>query len=193
MDGAKPQEVEVKLPFPSASDARDALQRIGANEVQARLFEDNIVLDRTENALAPAGRLLRLRRYGETATLTFKAPVPGKHRHKVREEHETQVADFDATRRILEYLGFTPCYRYQKYRTLLELGKLQICLDETPIGCFVELEGPPEEIDQTAEKMGITVGQYVLETYRELHVQAAGERGEEPGDLVFDGKDDRPI
>jgi len=189
MDGDKSHEVEVKLPFPSAADARDALQRIGAREVQARLFEDNVVLDRTEIPLAPAGRLLRLRRYGKVATLTFKAPVPGTHRHKVREEHETPVADFDAMRRILEYLGFTPCYRYQKYRTLLELGKLQICLDETPIGCFVELEGPPEEIDRTAEKIGLTVGQYELKTYRELHVQAARERGEEPGDLVFD-KDD---
>ena len=190
MDGAKPQEIEVKLPFPSAADARDVLARIGAKEVQARLFEDNVVLDRTENPLAPAGRLLRLRRYGEVATLTFKAPVPGTHRHKVREEHETPVADFDAMRRILEHLGFTPCYRYQKYRTLLELGNLQICLDETPIGCFVELEGPPEEIDRTAQKMGMSVGQYVLETYRELHVQAARDRGEEPGDLVFDGEDD---
>ena len=192
MDGAKPQEVEVKLRFPSAADARDALQRIGADEVHPRLFEDNVVWDRSENPLAPAGKLLRLRRYGEIATLTFKAPVPGTHRHKVREEHETPVEDFDAMRRILEHLGFKPCYRYQKYRTLLELGKLHICLDETPIGCFVELEGPPEEIDRTAEKMGISVGQYVLQTYRELHVLAARDRGEEPGDLVFDGKDDRP-
>lgn len=190
MDGAKPHEVEVKLPFPSAADARDALRRLGAREVQARLFEDNVVLDRAESPLAPTGRLLRLRRYGDVATLTFKAPVPGTHRHKVREEHETQVADFDATLRILEHLGFTPCYRYQKYRTLLELGKLHICLDETPIGCFVELEGPPEEIDQTAETMGKTVGQYVLETYRELHVRAAREQGQEPGDLVFEGDDD---
>jgi len=190
MDGAKPQEVEVKLPFPTAAEARDVLQRIGAREVQARLFEDNVVLDRSENPLATAGKLLRLRRYGDVATLTFKAPVPGRHRHKVREEHETPVADFDAMMRILEHLGFRPCYRYQKFRTLLELENLHICLDETPIGCFVELEGPPEEIDRTAEKMGLSVGQYVLQTYRELHVQAAREQGQEPGDLVFDGEDD---
>jgi len=146
MDGAKPQEVEVKLRFPSAADARDALQQIGAREVQSRLFEDNVVLDRTESPLGPAGKLLRLRRYGDVATLTFKAPVPGTHRHKVREEHETPVADFDAMMRILQHLGFAPCYRYR---------------------------------------------QYVLETYRELHVQAARECGEEPGDLVFDGRDDK--
>ena len=105
MDADKRREVEVKLPFASAAEAREALQSAGALEVQPRLFEDNLVLDRGVDPLAHAGKLLRLRRYGKDATLTFKAPVPGRHKHKVREEHETLVADFDAALRILEHLG----------------------------------------------------------------------------------------
>jgi adenylate cyclase class 2 len=185
MDEAKPREIEVKLPFRSAGEAREALQGLGAREVGARRFEDNIVLDRVHDSLASQGKLLRLRRYGDESTVTFKAPVPGRHRHKVREEHETTVADFQAARRILQHLGFETRYRYQKYRTLLELGPLHVCIDETPIGCFVELEGRPQEIDRAASAMGRGEADYVLETYRELHERVARARGEEPGDLVF--------
>jgi len=186
MDGSTRREIEVKLPFPSAVAAVDALKRLGARLHHPRRFEDNLVFDRSDDALTPAGKLLRLRRYGDDAWLTFKAPVPGAHRHKVREEHETSLADPDAMRRILEHLGFTPCYRYQKYRTLFEFGALHVCLDETPIGCFVELEGPPDEIDRTAEAMGLSESDYVIESYRELHLRSARERGEEPGDMVFE-------
>jgi adenylate cyclase class 2 len=186
MDGSMQQEIEIKLPFPSAVAALDALKRLGAKRIHGRRFEDNIVFDRSEQALDPAGKLLRLRRYGDQAWLTFKAPVPGTHRHKVREEHETSLADADAAQRILEHLGFKPHYRYQKFRTLFELGALHVCLDETPIGCFVELEGPPEEIDRAAKAMGLAESHYVIESYRELHQRAAHDKGEAPGDMVFE-------
>lgn len=186
MDGSKPQEIEVKLPFPSAAAALEALNRLGAELRVGRRFEDNIVLDRVRDPLVSMGKLLRLRRYGEDAWLTFKAPVPGTHRHKVREEHESEVRDPDAVLRILEHLGFSPCYRYQKYRTLFEAGDLHVCLDETPIGCFVELEGPPEQIDRATAEMGLQESDYVIESYREIHRRQALSRGEEPGDMVFD-------
>ena len=64
---------------------------------------------------------MRLRRFGDRAWLTLKAPVAGTHRHKVREEHETPVTDPGAMDRILEHLGFVPAYRYQKFRTRYEL------------------------------------------------------------------------
>ena len=87
---------------------------------------------------------------------------------------------------MLEGLGFRPIYRYQKYRTLFEVGDLHVCLDETPLGCYVELEGPPDQIDRAAEVMGMPRERYVLETYRELQEKHAMEHGIEAGDLVFD-------
>jgi len=186
MAGSKPREIEVKLRFPSAVEALESLKRLGAKLLERRRFEDNVVLDRSRDPLLAAGLLLRLRRYGDEAWLTFKAPVPGVHRHKVREEYETAVENPDALQLILENLGFKPSYRYQKYRTLFEVSNLQVCLDETPIGCFVELEGPPEAIDRAAAEMGMSENQYVIESYRDLHQQDARERGEEPGDMVFE-------
>jgi len=182
---SSPREVEVKLSFDSASAARRALERVGARPLTEREFEENVLFDRDERPLQPESKLLRLRRVGTRATLTYKAPVPGEFRHKVRREDETRVEDPLATERIFEGLGFTPTYRYQKFRSEFELGALHICLDETPLGCFVELEGPAEEIDRAAERLGFSVDAYVRESYRELHERYAEERGEAPGDLVF--------
>jgi adenylate cyclase class 2 len=117
--------------------------------------------------------------------LTLKTPVQGEFRHKVRNEDETTVGDAGATAQLLHNLGFTPYWRYQKYRTVYTLGDLAICLDETPIGCFVELEGPPEQIDAAAERLGFTPDQYVRETYRTLHERDAQRRGDPIGDLLL--------
>lgn len=179
-------EVEIKLRVPSAVEARERLARAGARETAVRTFEDNGLFERAEQPLHATGRMLRLRRCGDIATLTYKAPVPGEHRHKVREEHETRVADPAAIERILGGLGFTPAYRYQKYRTSFELAGVVACLDETPIGCFLELEGAPEAIDRAAALLGFGLPDYLKATYRELHEAAAGRTGAALGDLVFD-------
>jgi len=185
MRGATRREIEVKLGFDSVAEARDALSRLEAVESRARCFEDNILLDRGSDPLLASGKLLRLRRYGADAVLTFKAPVPGVHKHKVREELETGVTDADSMRTILARLGFERSYRYQKYRTEFVAGPLHVSLDETPIGCFVELEGLPEQIDVATAKMGLSEERYVTASYRELHLRAARERGEVAGDMVF--------
>ncbi len=148
-----------------------------------------MVYDRDHEPLKPAHKLLRLRRTGGVAVLTYKAPVAGVHRHKVRQEEETRVDDPDALERLFAGLGFYRVYRYQKYRTVYESGALHLCLDETPIGCFLELEGPADEIDRAAVRMGVGEERYVLETYRELHERAARDRGGHAGDLVFDRHD----
>ena len=180
------REIEVKLRFESPDQARRRLERAGARRVGERTFEDNVVYDDERGGLAASRKVLRLRRYGASATLTFKAPVEGSFRHKVREEHETAVAQPDAVERLLSGLGFRPVYRYQKFRTHYEIGGLSASLDETPVGCYVELEGSPDAIDRTAAAMGVPPDEYILSNYRELHEQQARARGEQAGDLVFE-------
>lgn len=180
------REIEIKLAYDSPDAALAGIESLGARLVRPRHFEDNWVFDREVDPLRPAGVLLRLRRTGQPAVLTLKLPVPGEHRHKVREEYETEVADAAALLEILRGLGFSVRYRYQKHRTVFRAGGLVVCLDETPIGCFVEFEGPPEEIDHVAARLGFGPAQYVRETYRELQERDARERGVEPGDLLVE-------
>jgi len=182
-------EIEVKLRFDSPENALAKLQTLGAVESTPRLFEDNVLFDRTHDPLHRARKALRLRRVGGRAIVTYKGPVDGDHRHKVRVEHETEVADGDAAERILLALGYEPHWRYQKYRTEFALEQLHLCLDETPLGCFVELEGSPDEIDRAAEKLGFSIDDYVTASYRKLLELEAGRRGRRPWDLVFDTRD----
>lgn len=184
MDGSG-RETEIKLRFGSVAEARGRLEPLGLKLVEERAFEDNVLFDRKQDPLAPAGKLLRLRRYGNRALLTYKAPAPASSRYKVRMEEETDVAEPRAFERILAGLGFSPVYRYQKHRTVYALGTLQICLDETPLGCFVELEGAPQAIDDTAARLGFGLNDYIVDSYRELHLRAAQSRGEKAGDMLM--------
>jgi adenylate cyclase class 2 len=178
-------EVEIKLRFVSAHDAVGRIEELGAVLHRPREFEDNLVYDLPSRALRNAEQLLRLRRKGPATTLTFKSKAPGEHRHKVYLEHETRVEDGDELHRILTALGYSPWYRYQKFRSIYRLEGLEIAVDETPIGCFVELEGEPDAIDRVADRLGFGSDDYVRATYHELHRADSAERGIPPGDMVF--------
>jgi adenylate cyclase class 2 len=178
-------EVEVKLRFDSARDAVQKLEQSGANLVAPRAFEDNRVYDLPSGELRNTSRLLRLRRKGTTFTLTFKSKVEGETRHKVYIEHETEVEDGEQMHLLLTGLGYAPWYRYQKYRTVYLLDDVEVSVDETPIGCFVELEGEGDAIDLLASRLGFTPDRYIRDTYHALHVADAAERGVATGDLLF--------
>jgi adenylate cyclase class 2 len=186
------REIEIKLPFASAAEAETRLLAIGARKTRDREFEDNVLHDFPGDPLRASGRLLRVRRAGGRSVLTFKAPVPGEYRHKVRVEHEMPLEQPETMERILGGLGFVPRYRYQKYRTAYSLEGLDIALDETPLGCFVELEGEPDAIDKVAALLGFPVSRYILSTYRQLQEERAAALGVAPGDLVFEEGGGRP-
>ncbi|HEX6849959.1 MAG TPA: class IV adenylate cyclase [Candidatus Polarisedimenticolaceae bacterium] len=180
------RETEVKLPFESTRAAREALSRAGARLEVARSFEDNRIYDRGDGSLERDGLVLRLRVDDGGGRITFKGPVEGERRHKARVEHETVVGDPDAAHRLLEGLGYRVAWRYQKYRTTYRLHDVEAMLDETPIGCWVELEGEPDAIDRAAARLGIPPDRYVTDTYRDLAVRHARERGIALADLVFE-------
>lgn len=181
------RETEVKLPFESARAALDALESAGARLEVPRSFEDNRIYDRADGSLERDGLVLRVRRDDRGGSVTFKGPVEGEHRHKVRVEHETPVGDPEAAHRLFEGLGYRVAWRYQKYRTVYRLGEVEAMLDETPIGCWVELEGAPEAIDRAAARLGVAPERYVVDTYRDLALRHARERGIALADLVFEG------
>jgi adenylate cyclase class 2 len=183
------RENEIKLAFATPGSAILALVAAGATIHRERVFEDNMVFDLPDRTLTRSGRLLRLRRSGDESVLTFKAPVEGDHRHKLRIEHETPVADADAAHRIISGLGYEPIYRYQKFRSCYRVGNIEAVVDETPIGTFVELEGEPDELDRVASALGVSPADYIRETYRELHERHAAALGQPVGDLLMRSED----
>ena len=93
---------------------------------------------------------------------------------------------------MLEELGFSVWFRYEKYRTTFRLPAskawargLLIELDETPIGTYVELEGPGGAIDRAATELGYSKGDYVLKSYLTLYLEECRRKGVEPVHMLF--------
>ena len=164
---ASNKEVEIKFPI---DDMRGLTRRLRESKfrlVTRRTHEMNTIYDLPGEPLRARGELLRLRKYGVEWVLTHKAKGSAGH-HKTRVETETKVADGRKMEAILGALGFTPRFRYEKFRAEWSNGKGHIDVDETPIGNFGEIEGPPQWIDRTAKQLGIERQLYITQTYAEL-------------------------
>jgi adenylate cyclase class 2 len=181
-------EREIKLRFDSVEAARAAVAALGATPRRARRLQDDVLLDAAGGPLERRGCVLRVRRDGEHAAITFKGPVIPSEM-KLREELETVVGSADLLLRVFAELGFAPRFRYQKYRTELALDDVIVAIDETPIGVFVELEGGEASIADAARRMGRTAEDYVLSSYRRLFLESRGLTAVDAagaGDMIFE-------
>jgi adenylate cyclase class 2 len=183
---ASNREIEIKLRVASVRAARPLLKAAGFRVRRRRVFEDNCIFDTPEQELRRAGFVLRVRNAGKTSTLTYKGPT-AVGRHKSREELEIEISNAATAAVILERLRFHPVFRYQKYRTEYSEPAARgiVTLDETPIGCFLEIEGAPRWIDRTARQMGFQESDYITASYGRLYQEFSKARGHAPRDMVF--------
>jgi len=209
------RETEIKLRIGNVPAFHRALKRIGARLAgpgTSKVHEENVIFDTPQGGLAKHGQLLRIRtetpevrgkpknaaQAKQRVVLTFKQPAgaglenTSDGPYKVREEIEVEVAEAGNLTRIFEGLGMSGWFRYEKYRTTFRMPDseawakgLLIELDETPIGTFVELEGPAAAIDRMAAKLGYSKRDYVLQNYLRLYMEDCRRRGEEPRHMVF--------
>jgi len=170
MKHAAPLEVEVKLRIPSTGALRAKLLRAGFLEVHGPAREDNRLWDRA-GALLEQDCALRLRQYGDQTTLTWKGPKVPDAQLKIRPELETGVADPAAMEGILRALGFTPVLEMVKTRAIFVRGELEACLDDTPHGSFLELEGAREAIAEAMAQLGQGPEQIEPRSYATLYSQ----------------------
>lgn len=179
-------EREIKLRFSSAEEARTRLLALGATPLHGRRLQEDALLDTEDETLRRQRSTLRVRCEGSKSLLTFKGPVlPGLI--KIREEHETVVADGTALLAILEGLGLHVWFRYEKYREEFEAGDVVMAVDETPVGVFVELEGGEAAIHATAQALGFAPADYITDSYRFLFLQHRAANGLSGADMVFAG------
>jgi adenylate cyclase class 2 len=185
--GHSKRETEIKLPLTGVAQGRRLLRQAGLRVIRRRVFEDNTIFDTAGSTLRSSGLLLRLRCCGRRVLLTFKGPAL-VGRHKSRQELELEISDAATFAQILAQLGFQPTFRYQKFRTEYthpQSGGLAT-LDQTPIGDFLELEGPPHWIDQTAVALGFRPADYITASYAGLYAQYRQKNASAPRDMVFE-------
>lgn len=179
-------ETEIKLAIPGgAAEALRLIEKLGCTPRTPRGLQIDQVYDRPDGALRNSRQLLRLRSEPAGAILTYKGP-PLASRHKSREELETSITDPSMLTAILDRLGYVPTFRYEKFRTTFSepAGAGVVALDETPIGVFIELEGPGYWIDQCALRLGFASGDYIVASYASLYREyLASHAG--PADMIF--------
>lgn len=177
-------EVEIKLPVSDLIATKEHITQLGWRPLTPRTFEINVLLDLADSSLRNQGVVLRLRQYGDRAVLTYKGPGQDA-KHKVREEFETSVGDLQTLQVILGHLGYHPTFRYEKYRTEFTDNTGHLTLDETPIGNFLELEGPPDWIDAQAALLGYSESDYITLSYGRLYAAYCQRTNQPMGHMVF--------
>lgn len=174
-------ESEIKLRMEGPDSARQAVASLGAFCARPRHLEDNRMYDEADGGLYASGRALRVRRAEGRAIVTYKGPKTARADGvKSRQEIELDVTDGDGFEAILVALGYRVVFRYQKYRETYRWRDAEIVVDETPIGTYVEIEGPVATIHEAARALGRGPQDYIGDSYAALFAAAGG-----VGDMVF--------
>jgi adenylate cyclase class 2 len=186
-------ETEIKLQWEgTAEEARTLIERKGYVISESRTLENDQLFDLVSGDLRQSDRILRLRRTfspegGPHAMVTYKGAAK-REVYKSREEIEFDVSDPDAFTLVLNRLGYYPGFRYEKYRTKFTRSSEPgiITLDETPIGVYLELEGPQYWIDSTAARLGFPVTRFLNISYAALYRKHREQHPEAPANMIFD-------
>lgn len=186
-------EIELKLPVPDPVALESRLLEHGFHIHTPRTFEHNTLYDTPSRDLRARTEILRVRRYGDTWTVTHKrladpSAAVESPRYKVRIETETTVADGPTLAEIFEHLGYVPSFVYEKYRTEWSHPaepSAHFVIDETPIGTYAELEGPPEWIDRTLAELSIDPATCLTDSYGKLFLDWKERTGGSAENLTF--------
>lgn len=185
-------ETEIKLRWSGTpEEARALIERHGYRISDPRTLESDQLFDLPSAALRQSDQILRLRkttsREGKTrAMVTYKGPAT-RDGYKSREEIEFDVSDPDTFTLVLHRLGYRPAFRYEKYRTQLRIAGEPglITIDETPIGVYLEMEGPQDWIDSTTDRLGFPRAHFLTISYAGLYREYRGDYPDAPADMTF--------
>lgn len=162
-------ELECKLKIDSPEEIAYRLNNLGAVS-HHEVFERNWIFDRN-GELKQKLELLRLRILDDNTwgILTHKCPAPEKT-YKCRIETETRVENAQNARLILESLGYTAEWYYEKRRNSWNYGGGEIVIDELPrLGFFIEIEAESEDvIDELLLALGLNKRDNLKSNYRQL-------------------------
>src|SRR3954469_21978793 len=178
------QEVEIKFPVDKVQALTRKLRSAGFRLETRCTREMNTLYDLPGAVLRKRKELLRLRQYGSDWKMTHKSGSK-RERHSSREELETGVEDGKSMHEILQALGYSPSFRYEKFRAEWSDGKGQVVVDETPIGHFCEIEGKARWIDATAKKLGVKREHYITKNYATLFSDWKQEHNNHAPEMTF--------
>lgn len=165
-------EKKYRLTLERREQLLQRLQQISATAVGEE-FEENTLY--AGGNLDPRRRILRLRRIGDAAILTYKERFNSTSAIKHQREDETRVDNAEALAAILDALGFRPALVYEKRRATWRVADAEVVVDELPFGLFLEIEGEEGAITHAESLLELADVEAEMATYPEL-TQRLGEK-----------------
>lgn len=161
--------IEIEKKYRLTGEQRERLRQrlmdVGAT-ARGEEFEENTLY--AGNGLELRSCVLRLRRVGGRAVLTYKERFASASAIKHQREDETRVEDADALAAILDALGYRPALVYEKRRTTWHVADVEVVVDELPFGLFMEIEGAEDSINEVERMLELTEVEAEHATYPEL-------------------------
>ncbi len=164
-------EIEIKIRITQKKALLTKLEATGAVLKKKRFYEENTLYDFPSQKLFKKQSALRLREINKKCYLAFKGPPQKSRTFKIREEYEIEIKNEKNARKILKSLGLKEAFRYTKHRTIYQKNRVKICLDETTVGDYIELEGKRSDIVRLAEKLGYSRKDFIKKDYIQLITQ----------------------
>lgn len=156
------RETEIKILNINPAHITKKLLSLGAQKQPTALVIEKS-FDFPNRKLGHKKSLLRLRKVGKTAELTYKTIAKKAGPLKTREETETRVENFEIMEQILRAIGLHLQWHREKKRTSFTLGKTKFEIDEYPrLPPYLEIEGSQEEIGKYVKLLGFTMKQASL-------------------------------
>ena len=169
--GVEEIELKARIPEEALDSVREKLLQKGFSRTVPRNLEVNCLFDFPDRRIFASGSAFRLRSYNGRQVLTWKGPARPNPGLKIREEVETDVASREQALLILEKLGLQPVFEYSKYREKFQARfsrEIEVCIDETRAGYFLEIEGSEDDISLVVEMLKLDASSFVNATYVEL-------------------------
>ena len=151
------KEIELKVLEVNAETVKGKLEKLGFKKVFEGMIH-SCYFD-MNGKLRETGRVLRLRRRGDTTLLTYKEVT--YERFKKALEIELEVSSFDEMKAILERLGFKVYLRITKHRISYK-GKdgnvvLDTIIEPIKIPTYAEIESSSSrKVDKIIRKLGLS-------------------------------------
>ncbi len=154
------QEIEAKILEVKRKQMEEKLKDINAKKVFDGTIE-TLFYDFKDGSILKANNVMRLRKENKKTVLTFKI-VKATAEAKIAEEYSTEVSDFQATTRILEFLGLNVIDSMEKHRISYEKADAHFDIDHylnnySFIPDILEIEAKSvESIHNYAKALGYT-------------------------------------
>ena len=150
------------------------LQARSANCEMPRTLMRRIVFKNHD--IAARGGWLRLREQAGRSSLTYKQVADDESAIDSILEAEVGVTDFDATKTLLEAMGFVALRYQENYREEWKVDDVVFDIDTWPgLPTFLEIEGPDEvAVHRAAEALGLDFADATFGSVDEVYLSALG-------------------